>query len=205
MGIQAQVQLSDLFGSPSEPVVIPGLSYIPNYIDEAEELALINNIDQGIWLNDLKRRVQHYGFKYDYRARNITNDSKLAEVPNWAATQCKRLSDKGIFHKVPDQVIVNEYEPGQGISPHVDCIPCFDKAIASLSLGSTCVIEFINPETKQKFPLFLEPRSLLVLTDDARYKWQHTIPQRKTDKFNGNLYNRHRRLSLTFRNVILAG
>jgi hypothetical protein len=48
---------------------ISGLQYCPNFITAEEEQALIEIIDQQTWLNDLKRRVQHYGYKYDYKAR----------------------------------------------------------------------------------------------------------------------------------------
>ena len=57
---------------------IEGLSYIPNFITRDEERALIEAIDQQSWLTDLKRRVQHYGYKYDYKARAVTDDAYLA-------------------------------------------------------------------------------------------------------------------------------
>ena len=42
---------------------IPGLNYIPNYISKEEEHVLLDLIDKQPWLSDLKRRVQHYGYK----------------------------------------------------------------------------------------------------------------------------------------------
>ena len=39
---------------------ISGLKYIPNYIDILAEKHLIQEIDEMTWINDLKRRVQHY-------------------------------------------------------------------------------------------------------------------------------------------------
>ena len=51
-------------------------------------------------------------------------------------------------------------------------------------------------------PLLLEPRSVLVMQDDARYQWKHSIPVRNTDTYDGAKIVRARRLSLTFRNVI---
>lgn len=47
--------------------------------------------------------------------------------------------------------------------------------------------------------IYLESRSLLVLKGDARYKWKHGIAARKSD----NGVKRQRRISLTFRKVIL--
>lgn len=103
---------------------------------------------------------------------------------------------------MPDQIIINEYQSGQGISTHIDCVPCFSNTIASLSLGSPCVMDFAHSETGKKSSLLLEPRSLLVLSGDARYLWQHSIAGRKTDRFNGQTIQRTRRISLTFRKVL---
>jgi alkylated DNA repair dioxygenase AlkB len=173
---------------------IPGLQYCPDFITAAEERALVEIIDQQPWLNDLKRQVQHYGYKYDYKARAVTADSYLGPLPNWLMPAAQKLPFK------PDQAIVNEYLPGQGISAHVDCVPCFADTIASLSLGSGAVMQFANGQ--EKYDLYLEPRSLIILSGPARYEWIHAIPARKSDVVDGFKIERGRRVSLTFRSVI---
>lgn len=175
---------------------IPGLTYIPDFITRDEESALIGEIDAQPWLNDLKRRVQHYGYKYDYKARAVTNDAYLGPLPDWLMPVAQKLTFK------PDQAIVNEYQPGQGISAHVDCVPCFDDTIASLSLGSGATMQFTKGNEKQE--IYLEPRSLIILSGPARYEWQHAIPARKTDVVRGFKIERKRRLSLTFRTVKIS-
>jgi hypothetical protein len=45
--------------------------------------------------------------------------------------------------------------------------------------------------------------SLLVMKDEARYKWTHGIAKRKSDRYRGRTIVRRRRVSLTFRKVIL--
>jgi len=65
-------------------------------------------------------------------------------------------------------------------------------------------MEFTHTETREKMPLLLEPRSLVILSGDARYRWQHAIPHRKTDRYNGQIFSRGRRLSLTFRKMIIG-
>lgn len=181
---------------------IPGMRYLLDFIDADTETALLATIDQQPWLHDLKRRVQHYGWRYDYKARGITQDLRIGAIPDWLAGLCERLNAKGIFTRTPDQVIINEYQPGQGISAHVDCVPCFGDTIASLSLGSACVMDFTHATTSEKQSHLLEPCSLLVLSGDARYHWQHAIPARKSDKWRGQTTPRTRRISLTFRTVI---
>lgn len=173
---------------------IPGLQYLPDFITAAEERTLVEIIDQQPWLHDLKRRVQHYGYKYDYKARAVTADSYLGPLPGWLMPVTQKLPFK------PDQAIVNEYLPGQGISAHVDCVPCFSDTIASLSLGSGAVMQFTNGQ--EKHDLYLEPRSLIILSGPARYKWTHAIPARKSDMVDGFKIERGRRVSLTFRTVI---
>jgi len=45
----------------------------------------------------------------------------------------------------------------------------------------------------------MAPRSLLVLSAEARYQWTHAIARRKNDRWHGVLIPRGRRLSITFR------
>lgn len=183
--------------------VVPGLTYVPDYIDAANEAALIQTIDAQPWITELKRRVQHYGYRYDYMARSVTNASWLGALPQWLQIYSAGLQQAGLFTEMPNQVIINEYQPGQGIAAHIDCIPCFGATIASLSFGSPYIMDFTHSETGAKSSLLLEPRSLLVLSGDARHLWQHAIAHRKTDRYNGQTINRTRRISLTFRNVMM--
>jgi len=173
---------------------IEGLSYIPDFVADEEQGGFIENIDHALWLNDLKRRVQHYGYKYDYKARAVTADSYLGSLPDWLMPITQKLPFE------PDQAIVNEYLPGQGISAHVDCVPCFSDTIASLSLGSGVIMQFTNGQ--EKHDLYLESRSLIILSGPARYEWTHAIPARKSDVVDGFKIERGRRVSLTFRTVI---
>lgn len=180
---------------------IPGLRYIEHYLTEAEEAELLAVVDEQPWLSDLSRRVQHYGWRYDYSSRSIDPDQYLGPLPVWAATLAERLKLDGYLAQVPDQLIVNEYQPGQGIAPHIDCIPCFGEVIVSVSLGSACLMDFTSVDTRETHALLLEPGSLLLLAQDARYRWQHGIARRKSDRIDGVTYLRSRRVSLTFRLV----
>ncbi len=182
---------------------VSGLSLLPDFITETEERELLSVIDQRPWLADLQRRVQHYGYRYDYTARQVTADLYLGALPDWLQLLTTRLHFEGLFATPPDQVIVNEYHPGQGIAAHVDCIPCFGGTIASLSFGSGCLMDFTHSKTAQKTSLFLPSRSLLLLQGDARYHWQHGIAKRKSDVVDGVKMQRGRRVSLTFRTVTL--
>ena len=188
----------------SESIVpeIPGLNYIPDYINAEEQKQLLEIIDKQEWSTQLKRRVQHYGYRYEYQKRTLTSASYLGELPNWANQLGQRLVRDRVTPTPPDQLIVNEYLPGQGITNHVDCVPCFGNTIISLSLGSRCVMNLTHPPTQTQIPILLSPGSLLVLQGVARYQWQHGIPARKTDQYQEKKLVRSRRVSLTFREVV---
>jgi alkylated DNA repair dioxygenase AlkB len=164
---------------------------------------LLDAIDREQWLTDLHRRVQHYGYKYDYKARKIDRSMYLGALPLWVQPVAARLLSEGYMQDMPDQLIVNEYEPGQGIAAHVDCIPCFGSIVCSVTLGSQCVMELTEVAGLGSESLLLEYGSLLVLAGESRYNWKHGIPARKSDKFGGLLLRRSRRVSLTFRTVII--
>lgn len=186
---------------------VHGLELVDEFVTAEQERWLLERVDQAHaadWLGDLQRRVQHYGYKYDYKARRIDASMRLGGLPDWLCALGARLVQGGIFAAPPDQVIVNEYVPGQGISAHVDCVPCFEDVIASLTLGSGCVMQFSHPVGARKVPVYLRPRSLVVMRGEARYDWRHAIPGRKTDEFAGMTFKRSRRVSLTFRRVILG-
>lgn len=178
-----------------------GLSYLPCYITTYEEAELLRRIDAEPWSNELERRVQHYGYKYDYKSRRIDDSMRVGDLPPWLLELANRLCTKELFTTLPDQVIVNEYLPGQGIFTHIDCEPCFGETIASLTLGSGCVMDFAHRSTGERIPMYLESRSLVVLREDARYVWRHAIAKRQTDHFAGEIFRRSRRVSLTFRTI----
>lgn len=176
-----------------------GLNYIPDYLTVKTEELILGKVDSLAWSTELNRRVQHYGYKYAYKERKVTPEMYLGPLPKWLQMIAEKLHRDKVMFRVADQVIVNEYEPGQGIGRHVDCVPCFDDSIASISLGSTCVMEFQNVKTKEKNPLFLAQRSVVAISGEARYDWFHSIPKRLSD----NGIARQRRVSLTFRNVVV--
>jgi alkylated DNA repair protein alkB family protein 8 len=59
---------------------------------------------------------------------------------------------------------------------------------------------------RNTYVLELPKKSLLILSGEARYSWQHQITQRKFDNLkNGEIRERKDRISLTFRKCLPAG
>ena len=187
--------MSLLFPVNVEPDDVPdisGLKYHSHYITASEELELAEMIDQGSWNCTWERRRQLFGGAYGQ------DEGLILEIPDWGISLAKRMFKEQLTDRPFDQMLVNEYLPGQGIAMHRDHKP-FDRTIVSLSLLSSCVMDFRNPDSDERYSLLLERRSLLILSDDARYKWQHGIARRKNDRWHGVTIPRERRVSITFR------
>lgn len=183
---------------------LPGdLVIVPNFLTRAEEDDLLQAIDCAPWNLDLRRRVQQYGYRYDYKARAVSAADRLGDLPSWAVDIARRLVDYDYFESLPDQVIVNEYLPGQGISPHTDRTTCFGPTVASLSLGADIVMDF-SCNDERAGALLLPRRSMLVLRGESRSVWRHGIAQRRRDIVDDRSRERKRRVSLTFRSVLLS-
>ncbi|WP_454700238.1 alpha-ketoglutarate-dependent dioxygenase AlkB [Agrobacterium burrii] len=186
----------------SASLLPPGILYFDGFLSPDEEAAVTARLDAGEWSTELKRRVQHFGYSYDYKVRAVTPDAYLGPLPPWLGLFAERLVSEGYCRNLPDQVIANEYLPGQGISAHVDCVPCFDDTIVSISLLSACEMVFRDLRGPAVCGVLLYPRSGVLLRDSGRYGWTHEIPARKSDIVNGIRTARSRRISLTFRKVI---
>ena len=97
---------------------------------------------------------------------------------------------------------VNEYPPGVGLSPHIDTHSAFEDLIFSLSLVGPCIMEFRRYANGDGLPkatsstntkmesskddlnfvrraVYLPPRSMLLLSGEARYAWHHYMPHHK--------------------------
>jgi alkylated DNA repair dioxygenase AlkB len=166
-----------------------GLQLVCDFITPDEEISLLAAIDSKEWSNDLKRRVQHYGYKYDYTRKTL--GPSLGPLPSEMNFVLERVCEQKLFDIRPNQIIVNEYIDGQGISKHTDRVDLFGAQIASLSMGCECVMVFRRGS--EKFEIVLPPRSLLLIQDDARFHYTHEIPP-------GSV--KSRRVSLTMRTTL---
>ena len=178
-------------------VGIQGLALREDFLTREEEEELIKNIDDQPWNTSLKRRTQHYGYMYDYTSKSVAK--RTDPIPEWCDFVVERLCTLGVLEQKPNQMIINEYHPGQGIYPHVDDVNSFKNGIVSVSLGSSIVMDFIkNDNPREKRMMTLTPRSALSMHDQARYQWRHGITARNKD---GQI-PRTRRVSLTFRTLV---
>jgi alkylated DNA repair dioxygenase AlkB len=177
--------------------MIPGLRYIPGYLGAAAHDALLAAVDATPWRDFGERRAQIYGYSYHYLKGGIF---RVEDLPPWAQDLAARVERDGLMPDLADQLVVNDYAPGRGIPAHVDA-PLFADTIISISLGSSCVMEF-SKESGELEQQFLEPMSALVIGGEARHEWNHAIPARAVDEWQGREWPRTRRVSLTFRKLL---
>jgi len=132
-----------------------------------------------------------------------------------------------LFPRIPKrarQAILNLYDPGEGISPHVDLLRRFGDGIVGVSLGSGCTMQFTkgrfnsndeqtspnsHTEEREHWGVYLPERSVIVLSEEARYSWKHGIDKctedyvaaagSELDGSTGQWIQRGVRLSITFR------
>ncbi|KAF9625996.1 hypothetical protein IFM89_028690 [Coptis chinensis] len=179
---------------------IPGLYLLRDFITTEQEQELLAQVDARPWENLAKRRVQHYGYEFLYQTRNVNTKHHLGQLPSFLSPILENISSfPNITDNLLDQLTVNEYPPGVGLSPHIDTHSAFQGSIFSLSLAGPCVMEFRkysqgswlppssspdkigeNPQVFKK-ALFLPPRSMLLLSGEARYAWHHYIPHHKVN------------------------
>ena len=175
--------------------MIAGLFYISDYLSSEAHDELMAAADREPWLMSVDHPVQVYGYRYN-RAKETA--FYIGDLPVWANDLAQQLWRDGLLPAIPEQLVVNDYPPGTGIFPHIDQA-VFGDVVASVSLQSSCMMQFSHSESDQMEEVLLEPRSLLVLSGEARWLWKHAIAPRLIDIVQGQERPRSRRVSLTFR------
>lgn len=178
---------------------LPGLFLYPDFIDEAREQQLLHEIDTQTWIVDYLRRLQYYGYRNELDKPYDLIPFPIA-MPPLIHQLSQELVEQEIVDLQPDQVIINEYVPGEGLKPHKDRA-YYENQICGVNLGSSCVMRFIKGKNEEIVDVEIPRRSVYVMQDDARKKWKHGIPPRKKDKVDGNVHHRERRVSITYRKV----
>ncbi|MDE0174228.1 MAG: alpha-ketoglutarate-dependent dioxygenase AlkB [Defluviicoccus sp.] len=180
-----------------------GAVLVPDFVTSAEEDRILQRIGAAVWLTQLSRRVQHYGYVYDYGGGG-SHEPAPAFLP-WARYMAERMRPH-FAGALPEQCIVNEYRPGQGIGMHADHRD-FGPVVASLTLAAAWPMRF-RPRNSRPYNAGAMPgdqvatlprRSLLVLAGPARSAWMHGIDRAASAGEAAT------RLSATFRTLAAAG
>ncbi len=171
-----------------------GLVFVPEFLTTAEEselLAFITAIEfRTLQMHGVtaKRRIKQFGLHYAFESYKLTPaDPVPAE---FAGIGARSAAFAGIDPSAWAEILVTEYTAGAGIGWHRDA-PAFG-IVAGVSLGASCRMRFQTGSGAARLTSAIElpPRSIYLLTGEARTKWQHMIPP-----------TRDLRYSITFRTV----
>lgn len=186
--------MSLLFDAP----VIPGLTYRDEIIDPAEEQALLERLMpldlapfrfHG-WLGN--RKTQSFGWRYDFDDASF---SPAEPLPEWLEPLRERAAR---FAGLPPQdfvhVLLARYDPGAGIGWHRDR-DVFEKVVG-ISLHTPARLRFRQRTATgfRRVNLDVAPRSAYLISDEARWNWEHSISPGEELRF-----------SITFRSLSEKG
>ncbi len=172
----------------------PGLIFLPEFLSVSEErdlLAFINTVEfrtfqmHGV---TAKRRIKQFGWHYAFESYQLTPTDPIPA--EFASIGARSAALAGIDAGEWGEVLVTEYAAGSGIGWHRDA-PAFG-IVAGISIVGSCRMRFQTGAGASRVTSAIElpPRSIYLLTGEARVKWQHMIPP-----------TRELRYSITFRTV----
>ena len=203
------LKLKSVLVTPIDKCESPqGLFYYPNFLTVDEGISLTTELDgsqkwTGVSSSENSRRVIHYGYTYPYGGGNlIITDPIPSTYTSLLSRVDTTIKDNEAIKKLDqlDQLIINQYLPGQNIAPHIDDPSKFGPVVVCFTIGSGVSIDF----TRDGFPtysIYVEPNSLYVMSGESRSLWRHSIAKRKNDVVLGKTIPRGVRRSLTFRSV----
>jgi alkylated DNA repair dioxygenase AlkB len=174
-----------------------GLVYRPELLTEAEERALLDELERldfhEIRMHGVvaKRTARHFGVDYDYERRAAVQEAE--PIPDWLVPVRERAAElAGVEPEELAEILVQRYPPGAQIGWHRDA-PAFG-IVVGISLGSSARMRFRRDKggVRHTFELELEPRSGYVLAGEARTAWQHHLPPAKALRYSITFRTLHR-------------
>jgi alkylated DNA repair protein alkB family protein 6 len=194
--------------SKQEKEVMKFLSSIPEYTQHSScrEVIAKNEREESIQHNGKWTRLHHA------KRKVALFDGTICSLPLILQRLANTLVDIGAFPSThpPNHVLINEYQPGEGIMPHTDG-PAYDSRTATISLGGSDVIFKLWPRKKPsnyddmhiaQEVILHGHGSLVLFTDDAYINHCHEISEGVLEErlsSDGTLVKRGYRISLTFR------
>ena len=176
-----------------------GLVYVPGFVTEAEERALVDAFDAGEF-EEVRMRGQpalrpvgHFGYRYGHAGWRLVPAEPLPLSVAWLRDPAAALAQ--VEPAAFTEILVTRYPPGAGIGWHRDA-PLFGPKVVGVSLLAPCRMRFQRrtDEVRRVHELALARRSAYVLTGAARWAWQHSIPAVAELRY-----------SVTFRTVVRTG
>jgi len=166
-----------------------GLLYEPAFLSDKEEAALLGEIAR-LPLEEAKyrsflarRRTASFGSAYDFERNQL---GPAPGIPRFLLPLKEKVTAlTGIPAGSFGHALVTEYRPGTELGWHRD-VPEFD-VVAGVSLAGACRMRFRPYPADRRakaLALDLEPRSVYVLRDEIRWRWQHSVAPTKELRYS---------------------
>jgi len=173
--------------------MVNGFTYHPDFLSTTEADQLLRNIASLSFRTEtfrgmtLKRTMVCYGSDYITARRSARNPAP--PIPEFLTPVRDRAAGvAGVDASTLMQAIIWRFPPKAGIDWHVDN-PSFGPVVCGVSLGSTAVMHLEKAGTKVRQRI--DPGSLYIIQDEARYEWKHKVDAIKDERF-----------SITFRSMM---
>ena len=165
--------------------------YFPDFIDHEVEAKLISTLDYIDWKVLTSRKSKVFGNVIKSSNMKAEDGYVRSSIPYWLESFIDELVRLHIFPEClrPDSILVNKYNPTEGILHHTDGPSYYDR-VAILSLRSDCVMSFRHKVLTEEiggdvytgdiFSVILQSCSLLVFTGDVYSKHMHGIAAEPT-------------------------
>eukprot|EP00242_Pyramimonas_sp_CCMP2087_P001395 CAMPEP_0198231558 /NCGR_PEP_ID=MMETSP1445-20131203/115266_1 /TAXON_ID=36898 /ORGANISM="Pyramimonas sp., Strain CCMP2087" /LENGTH=234 /DNA_ID=CAMNT_0043912181 /DNA_START=222 /DNA_END=923 /DNA_ORIENTATION=+ len=167
---------------------VPGLFKVEKFLSPADQAVLLKTMEECGWFDDPDQNQA-----LCFGALPLWLESAIAGLP-------PDLIPPAIGQRRPlfDHMLVNIYQPGEGLRQHLDLLR-FEDGILSVSLESACTMTFVHVDTKRadvatdhddvvgssgpegEVDVRLEPGDVLFMHSAARYEWTHGIAARRKD------------------------
>ncbi len=166
-----------------------GLLYERDFISPEEEAELLAHIGR-LPLQEARykaytarRRIAVFGSAYDFETYELGPAPPLPAFLQLLRQKAAKLI--GVSADAFAHALINEYRPGTPLGWHRD-VPEFE-LVVGVSLAGACRMRF-RPYPPAKgakvFVLELEPRSVYVLRDEIRWRWQHSVSPTKALRYS---------------------
>ncbi|VDO19543.1 unnamed protein product [Heligmosomoides polygyrus] len=171
---------SDSMTASGEHISIGGLTFVPDFLTDAEEDDLMEMIDGAEWvLSQSGRRKQDYGPKVNFKHKKVKTDSfvGMPEYADMLLEKMRTISQEKLGNYVPFEMCNLEYDQSKRstIEMHFDDMWIWGNRLISINLLSGTVMTLANEKTEQLCYVWMPRRCLLCMSDESRYQWKHAV------------------------------
>jgi alkylated DNA repair dioxygenase AlkB len=176
-----------------------GLYYFEQVITTVEQAAFIERF-LGLPLRPVigpgnhpaKRLKASFGFEYLSTLKKPIAAPPIPEPLLALRKKCVACCEAHgiVMQEALNQCSVQMYPPGAGIGKHRDSFH-YGETILGVSFGASATMRFRNTNTGNKYDIFLQPGSLLVMQGAARAEWSHEIPGASIKQMRWSVTWRH--------------